>query len=94
VNLSRFFSLEPLLELEPADIADVVRLSASESSVGAWFCIVAVSSFDDVGEGMFELKSSVGGKGGAVLERWGGDRSTLTGEPGELGSEYSAMGDA
>ena len=43
---------------------------------------------------MLELRSSAGGKGGAVLERRGGVRSTLTGDPGELGSEYSAMGDA
>jgi predicted outer membrane repeat protein len=31
--------------------------------------MVAESSFDNVGEGLFELNSSAGGKGGAVLER-------------------------
>ena len=55
---------------------------------------MAVSSFDNVGEGLSEVKSPAGGKGGAVLERRGGDKYTLTGDPGELGSEYSAIGDA
>jgi hypothetical protein len=68
VNRSRFFSLPVLLELDPADIADVVRLSASGSSTGAWPWMIGVSSAKGEDE-VDETESSGGGRGGAVFDR-------------------------